>query len=227
VSAALDATHNAAAVVGSDVVAFVEGVTPERREAIVNSSMLAQLVATQKVGDPSKIYEWYDAYFDVLANIGWVIEDRGFAEYQQRADNFAAHEAILAVAATLLGGAPTALALVTSAINALKKVDESTPWITIFSRESQHAKAARFQVSLAEQQVDGQFLVTLMAFGLEATSSITQVLLFRVRHDEARLRQYSGKVTINTTVLDGLRDALRQKLVAHATDFVAALPPLG
>src|SRR4051812_48826175 len=38
-----------AAVVGSDVVSFVTGVTPERREAIVNSSLLAQLVAKKKV----------------------------------------------------------------------------------------------------------------------------------------------------------------------------------
>ncbi len=40
-----DAAKSQAAVVGSDIVSFVKGVSAERREAIVNSSMLAQLVA--------------------------------------------------------------------------------------------------------------------------------------------------------------------------------------
>ena len=66
VDLSFDTAKNQAAVVGSQIVSFVSGVTVERREAIVNSSLLAQLVATKKVGDPSRIYDWYDAYFDRL-----------------------------------------------------------------------------------------------------------------------------------------------------------------
>ena len=53
-----DTAKNQAAVVGSEVVSFVSGVTAERRDAIVNSSLLAQLVAKQKVSDPDRIYDW-------------------------------------------------------------------------------------------------------------------------------------------------------------------------
>jgi hypothetical protein len=52
---------NQAAVVGSDIVSFVKGVTPERREDIVNCSLLAQLGAKQQVSDPARIYDWYNA----------------------------------------------------------------------------------------------------------------------------------------------------------------------
>jgi hypothetical protein len=222
-----ETAKNQAAVVGSDVIAFVNGVTVERREAIVNSSLLAQLVAKNKVSDPNRIYEWYDAYFDVLTNIGWVVQDRSFAEYHESSQNFDAHQAILAVATSLLGAAPTALALVKTTIDALKSMDASSPWITIFSRESQTARTARFQISLAQQDPAGQFLVSLMAFGLEAKSTITQVLFFKAKASEASLRHYSGRVTINTGVLDGVRDALKAKLTAHAADYVKALPDIG
>ncbi|HET8625354.1 MAG TPA: hypothetical protein VFM14_17475, partial [Gemmatimonadales bacterium] len=47
----LDAGKDQAAVVGSELIAFVKGVTVERREAIVNSGLLAQLVANKKVPD--------------------------------------------------------------------------------------------------------------------------------------------------------------------------------
>src|SRR5215203_247209 len=64
-----DTTKNQAAVVGSGLVSFVSGVTPERREAIMNSSLLAQLVAKRKVGDETHLKEWYDHYSDVLQHI--------------------------------------------------------------------------------------------------------------------------------------------------------------
>jgi hypothetical protein len=224
ISSVLETGKDQAAVVGSDIVAFVTGVTAERREAIINSSLLAQLVATSRVADQSRVYDWYGEYFKVLSNIGWVIQQTGFAEYREQQDNFAAHEAILKVAATLLGPASTALALVTTTVQALKSMDKNTPWLTIFNRESQRARTAHFQVSLGEQEPNGQFFVSLMAFGLEASSKITQVLFFKVKRSEAKLKHLSGKVTINTGVLDSIRNDLQTKLVGHATAYVRALP---
>jgi hypothetical protein len=226
VDLAFDRAKDQAAVVGSDLISFVQGVTPERREAIVNSSLLAQLAAKKKVPDPDKTTEWYDAYFDVLTNIGWVIQDKQFAEYDERSENFEAHKAIMMVATTLLGPAAGALAIVESTLKALESMDEGNPWITIFNRESAHAKTARFQVSLAEQHEGDQFFVTLMAFSLEAKTTITQVLLFKTKASAATLRHSSGKVTINTTVLDSVRGPISAKLVGLAQDFVKSLPDL-
>lgn len=226
VELALDAAKTQTAIVGSEIVSFVSGVTAERREAIINSSLLAQLAAKKKVPDLTRIYDWYDAYFEVLTNVGWVVQDKGFAEYKESGSNFETHKAILAVASVVLGNAPTALAIVTSTLNALQSMDESRPWITIFNRESQKARTARFQISVAEQDEEGQFFVNLLAFGLEASSDVTQVLFFKVRKEKAKLRHYSGRVTINGTVLDGVSEAIKAKLVGHANDYVSQLPDL-
>lgn len=220
----LETGKDQAAVVGSDIVAFVTGVTAERREAIINSSLLAQLVANHEVQDRTRVYQWYDAYFRVLANIGWAIQQVSWAEYKQQEGGFQAHEAILKVATTLLGPATTALALVTTTIDALKSMDKNDPWITLFNRESQAAKTAHFQVALAEQAPDGQFLVTTMAFGLEAGSTVTQVLFFKVKKGQATLKHHRGQVTINTGVLDQVKDELQSKLKNHAEAYVKALP---
>ena len=73
--------------------------------------------------------------------------DQCFAEYRESSTDFDAHKAILAVATTLLGAAPAALALVKTTIEALQSMDSTTPWLTIFSRESQTSRAARFQMA--------------------------------------------------------------------------------
>lgn len=225
VEAALETGKNQAAVVGSDVVAFVTGVTAEHREAIVNSSLLAQLVATTKSPDRTRVYDWYNHYFKALENIGWTTQEANFAEYTEKASGLKAHEAILKVAVSLLSPGTAALALVTTTIEALKSMDKGSPWITIFSRESEHAQTAHFQVTLVDQDPNGQFLVSMMAFGLEAKSTVTQVLFFRIKKAEATLKHYSGKVTINTGVLEQVKDELEDKLKSHAESYIKALPP--
>jgi hypothetical protein len=131
-----------ASVVGSDVIAFAKGVTPETRGDIVNAVLLAQLVAKKSMAEPQTLAEvgaWYESYFDTLSRTGFVIQDKGFAEYHAKSDTFEAHEAIIEVATALLAGSPGALALVKTTLGALKKVSADSPWITLFHRESQSA----------------------------------------------------------------------------------------
>ena len=222
----LSAAKDQAVIVGSEITSFVKGVTPEQRQDIINSTLLAQLVAKKRVPDATDIYRWYDQYFDVLSNIGWLIQDRQFATYSESSDGFEAHQAIIDVAKTLLGPNLAALAVVQSALASLKSMSENSPWITLFNRESKVAKTARFQVSVAERAQDGQFLVSLLAFGLEAQSELTQVLFFRFMTNDARLKHYSGKVTIDSDVLAGVRQAIKEKVVSFAGGYVRALPDL-
>ena len=215
-----------AMVVGSDIVSFVKGVTEERRRDITNSALLAQLVANKKVPKNTNVLAWYDAYFDALTKIGWVVQSKQFVTHKEKSENFSAHEAILAVATTLLGPGATALAVIKTTLNALQSLDKNSPWITLFNQESQHASSARFQVMLAEQEESGQFLVTLMAFALTAKAKVTQVLLIKFRSNEVELKHSSGKVTINTAVLNAIREPVEQKLGNLATAFVKGLPDL-
>jgi len=220
------AQKDQAMVVASDIVAFVKGVSNERRQDIVNASLLAQLVANKKVPDKTNMIEWYNAYFDVLENIGWVVQNKTFSSYTEEADGLEAHEAILKVAAVFLGAAPAALAVVTSTLEALKSMDPSKPWVTIFDRESKHVKTGHFQIALAEQGENDQFLVSLMAFSLNAQSTLTNILFFKIRNDEAELQKCSGKVTINDQVLSDVRDLVRQKITTHVSEYIAKLPDL-
>ena len=215
-----DALKNQAAVVGSEVVSFVKGVSAARRQDIVNCALLAQLAADHKVKDKNMIFEWYDAYFEVLSNLGWVIQDKGFTVYEEEADGLEAHEAILKVATLLLGAAPTVLAVVITTLEAMKSMDKDNPWITIFDRESRAAEAARFQIALAEEDEAGQFMVSMMAFGLKGTSKLTQILFFKIHSDKVTFKHCSGKVTINEEVLAGVREKVRVKLIGRTGGYI-------
>jgi hypothetical protein len=222
----LQQAKDQATVVGSDVISFVSGVTAEQRQDLINCALLAQLVAKVQVSDATKIYDWYQSYFDVLKQIGWVVQEEQFATYRTGSMGLEAHEAIIALATTLLGASPAALAVVKATLDSLKSMSSNSPWLTIFNRESQSGKTARFQVTLAEPDGKGQFLVTLMAFGLDASSTLTQVLFFKFQSSEDVLKHFSGKVSIDSEVLAAVRDEIRKKLAAHVTAYVRTLPDL-
>jgi hypothetical protein len=218
-----DAAKTQSTVVGSDVLSFVTGVTAQGRDAIVNSSLLAQLVAKKKVPNADDADAWYEAYFDALGNLGWVIQEREFAVYEETEMNFDAHKAVLAVAATVLGAGATALAIVTSTINALQSMDEDKPWITIFNRESRAGTVGRFQISLVNQDENKDFLVSLMAFSMTAKATLTQVLFFRAKAGDVMLRHTKSEVTIASDVLTGALPAMKQKLASHVSEYVAMM----
>lgn len=222
--AALEAGKAQAAVVGSDVVSFATNVAPQWRQDLIHCSLFAQLWAKSQVSDPRRIFDWYDAYFGALQQLGWMIQDQGFAVYVETSRNFSAHEAILKVASQLLMPAAGSLALVKTTLDALAAMSTDSPFLTLFNRESQQANAARFQISLAEQGADGGLVVALMAFGLEARSSLTQVLFFKSLASEVTLRHCSGKVSVDTGLLEQLRGDLNEQLQDQGRSFIRRLP---
>ena len=222
-TSAFNTAKQQAAIAGSEILSFVEGVTPERRQAILSSALLAQLVAKKQVPDVENFDEWYRVYFDVLSSIGWVIQSATFAEYKEKSGDFDAHEAIINVATGLMGPAATGLALVKTTLEALQSMNQNEPWIKVFRLESHAARAARFQVGLASSAKDGQFTVDLMAFSLKATLDIIQVLFFTSKTSEATFKHRSAKITIDTEVLDAVQDAIRAKLAGLASRYIGAV----
>jgi hypothetical protein len=219
------AAKDQAMIVGSDIVSFVKGVTPERRADIARSSLLAQLAAKKRVRDKKDIYKWYEAYFDVLMNVGWIIQDQGFAVYTEASRDFETHEAIMKVAASLLGPSAATLAVVKATLDALKSMAANSPWITLFNRESRSSNTARFQINLVEGRGRGeQLIVSMMAFGLEATSRQTQILFAKFQSNDVSVKQYSSKITIEPDVLESIRDLISKRVAAYARDYIRTLP---
>ena len=216
-------TKNQAMVVGGDIVSFVTGTDPTLRTRIMHCALLAQLAANRKVASREDIRSWYEAYFDVLEQLGWAVQQRGFSEHHEKGDDFEAHQAILSVAATVLGSAPAALDLVKSTLAAMKETAKGS-WMTVFQQESQAAKAARFQVTVAEPASRGGTVVWLMAFQLDATIRLTQVLFFKFRSMDVRLHHSSGRVAIDTDLLAVVAPSIRSRVHDYVQSYVENIP---
>lgn len=220
---AADNEAQQAMVIGSDIVSFVSGTDSSLRTAIMHSTLLAQLAANRKVSTRNDIRKWYDAYYDVLTQLGWIIQDRGFSEHNEASNDFEAHQAILSIAASAFGPSSTTLAVVESTLESMKKMAQGA-WMTIFQNESQAAKAARFQVTVAEPATSGGAFVSLMAFELTATVRLTQVLFFKFRSTDVQLRHSSGRVAIDENLLTAIAPAIAKKVNDYVETYVEDIP---
>lgn len=222
-----DAGKDQAVVVGSGVVTFAQGVPPERRLAVTNSLLLAQLVARHNVPDASNLADWYRQYTSVLANIGWLVETNSTTQTVDNSTDFDTHDAVLSIATTLLGpGAVTALKLVGATLDALSGVDNTKPWLTIFNRETRSVNTSNFQVALAQQTPDGHFVVSIMAFVLKGNTVSTQVLFFRAKQEDVQFSHYASDADIDVTILDSLEPDLSNRVAAHSKAYISQLPDL-
>jgi len=218
-----DKAKTQAQVVGSGVFSFAEGVTADVREAISDSALLAQLVANKKTPVEQDPVAWFKTYSEVLQNVGWTLQVGQWDDYTAKGNAAEVHDKILEVLTAALGPTAAAVAIVTATVKALQGMNANSPWITLFNRESQRAKIARFQVGLVEKNEQSDVFVSLLVCLIKAEETITQVLFFKYRAAKAHFEANGAKVSINRAALADLGPAIRTKVRAYQKDYLSSI----
>ena len=221
----LRTTEPQALVVGSELVAFAPGVLSTFREDLVNSTLLAQLSANERVPDRTQIFDWYNVYFDALAQIGWSVEDRDFSTHVESGQDFEAHAAIQRVMTRALGSGSDVLELVKRTLEGMQAADDSRA-VVLFHRETRTAQSAHFQVGAVEAGQAGEPFATLVAFSMQARVQTTQLLFLRSRTSDVTLHHCSSRIRIDPAVAEAVRGPLADRLATHSIAYVKAMPVL-
>ena len=227
-TAVFDAAKNQAQVVGGSLFSFVQGVTPEVRTAISNSALLAQLVANKKYSAEANPLDWYRVYNEVLHNVGWVIQTGEWNKYEGKGTIAEVHQQLIEVLGAAITGGPAA-ALIKSAIDALTKIQKDQAngsWLRIFSRETQKARISRFQVGLAEPGADADVFITLLCCVINASKTVTEVLVFKFKAENADFTANLGKVSVNKDSIEAIGPAIRQKVLDYQTAYLSSIKDL-
>jgi hypothetical protein len=218
-----EATKDQALVVGSGLLSFASGVTAETRSAISDSALLAQLVATKRFSVNEAPKDWYSTYQEVLQNVGWVMQDFGWADYTATGTAVEVNEKVIEVLTAALGPSAAALTIVKAAVDMLAKMSPGSSWFTIFNRESAKANMARFQIGLVETGEESDVFVSSLACLIQAKSTMTQVLVFKFRNSQAKFEANSSKMSVNRDALYHLVPAIRSKVRAYQADYVSSI----
>ncbi|PLX54601.1 MAG: hypothetical protein C0629_16795 [Chromatiales bacterium] len=215
-------------VAGSGLIVAAENVPAQTRADLINCTLFAQLAATGDVPDSKKIMPWYDAYFRRLRILGWAQSDYQFQDYKFKGKHAEAHKAVEKVLAALLGPQAAAIVVIQTTLQALQEMDENSPWLTLFDKQSKVETAARFQVATAQVGPGGLLQTALVAFHLKARAKFTQVLFFKFSSSSTSLKYASGIATIQESALNETRELIADQLARYRRQMVADVkfPPL-
>lgn len=209
--------------VGSQLVEFTGQVSQDLRGAIADSMLLAQLAASKAAADSPDVFRWYDKYVEVLQRVGWQLREVEFQKQALSDSGASLHEAIIPVIAAMLGPQAAAASLVLGVLNGLRDMDRNAPWITLVDRASRHGHGAKLQVGYVDANDRGEPVVTLACFGINASQTITQVLFFKHRAQNAELKKATGTMAAQLARLESARDAMANRVAPFVSDYIAKL----
>jgi hypothetical protein len=209
--------------VGPQLAEFSDSVSADLRPMISNTMLLAQLAADKATAQSDDVLDWHEKYRDVLSKVGWQVHD---AQDQLRVikdKNLRVHKAIIPVLTALLGNTAAAASMIVTVLKGLEEMDQDSPWITLFERQSQHAKGAKFQLSYVDADPNGEPSIKLLSCAIKAEKTITQVLFFKFSSQRAEMHDRSTQLSTNRDVLAAGKDAISAKVGSFINDFVKGI----
>lgn len=202
------------------VISIAASVKTQHREDLLNSLLLAQLVASKKHPDEAQTMEWYATYTEVLINIGWNVQSRQFSDFTTSKSIFEMDNAILDILGAAVGG--SYMAVIVKTLEAFKKLSDSDNKIIAFEKNTHSLKKGSFQVGMATAE-DDALAVNMGAFVLSSTNEIKNILFFKSGKDQFELKVSLIEMTLNESIYRTVRTDIANKLTSHISRYVAEL----
>lgn len=209
------------AVVGNLVASFVDGVTGQNKQDVVDATLFAQLVANGKTNRAADPVGWTTAYSASLERLAWIVPSFRFVQLNSSAAQFSIEQAILHILRGVLTG--DALETMRTAIDAVKALSTQDRRFVIFERNSHSGGAGNFQFDSVGQTSGGQPQMTFSGYNFQSTDQVTNVLWFRFNNNSTSFRATRTTMLLNTAVYARVRDAVQNRLVTYVNDYVGGV----
>lgn len=209
------------AIDGNIIASFVDGVSGQQKNDVLNACLLAQLAANAKFRRETQPVEWTQFYSRVLENIGWVVPSFQFRGLRTSQARFTMDAVIIRLLTGLLSGAE--METVQAAIDAVKALEADDRRFVIFERNSTRTNVGNFQVDNVGVSATGVLSMKLGAFSFDTNTTVTNVLWFSFSGNATSMKVSKTTMVLNEQVYERIRDAVVNKLGARAADFIGGL----
>jgi hypothetical protein len=213
------------AVDGNIVESFVDGVTGQQKNDVLNACLLAQLAANAKFNRTSQPVEWSNQYGTVLMNIAWVVPTFQFRGMHTSAQRFTMDQVVLKLVQSLLTA--DQISKLTETMNAMKALEDHDRRFVIFQRNSTSQSDGNFQVNSVGASADGTLSMKFNAYAFDTNTSVTNVLWFSFSGNSTSLKVSSSTFVLNEQVYARLRDPILNKLGSRGVDYIGGLELAG
>ncbi len=202
------------------LVSFVAGVGQQNQADVLNSTLLAQLAANKKYDREKDTVNWYAFYRNVIENVGWVVQEFQFEQYNVSGASVTTDKIVAEVLAAIATG--NDLAVITSVLNAIKGLSRDDNRLVLFDHASHSSKNGNFQISSCAES-GGVVVMKIGAFYFSTTQNVDRVLWFDFSSSNSNIYKGAQAMTLNNDVYSQVRSTIVTKLGDNAKNFIANL----
>ena len=147
------------------VIAFADGVAPEKRQAVMNIAQLSEAYADIKANRKTNALAWYEAYHESMQACGWTFTNYIYTTHDTKNVNVTMDSLVLEIVAMAAG--MNAAAIVPLLGNVFDRIKKDNAIITLFDNNSKGSSVGSCQIMPCIES-EGGIAVTVLA-GLECT----------------------------------------------------------
>jgi len=214
-------TGDAGAVVAGSVLSFVASLSGDARQNVLDSTLLAQLVANTEVKSTEDPAGWYRRYTNVLENVGWVIQGRGFANHEKSSGTLELNKEAFSLLEAIMS--TNKLQVLSKTLDALKNVSDGSQALAIFTGNAASSTSGVFQLGAAEQDPNGNVTLGLGTFYFRTDEHRGRFLFVTWRNEEIGLEFVTEQATLNEKIYAVVKPHVDAKLAERRAQFVQGL----
>lgn len=213
-----------AAVVGSNLLAFAEGVSRQNKEDVMDSFLFATLVANKAFNPETQSQQWYARFNGVLSTLGWLSTNWSYSRYRASHQLFTMDQAGLEILASAIAAAalpgPASAAMLSVAADALKTLQASEKPLRLFERQTKSHQGANFRIGACVEAADGTINLAIGAVNFQARSEVVDVLFWE--WDSANVETFRGEdhLVLNRRLYAQVRETVQRRLGDNAKSAI-------
>ena len=208
-----------------NLVSFTANLTGKDKTDVLDSILLAQLVASNNNSRNDKPVDWYNDYFKVLTNIGWVLQGEPFAPYHASGSTVTIEKTVIELLSAIASG--QMVLIVKQVLESLKNLTENDRGFVIWDRSTHSKKNGNFQLSGATKE-NTSIALNAVNLYFSATQTDTKFLWFSYSTSDVLLNYRNTTLTLNQEIYSTVRNKIKEKLEDRTNAYVdnLELPPL-
>lgn len=198
---------------------FSKGVSDQTQEDVLNSLLLAQRAASKKFPDNEQIKDWYEMYFHVLQELGYVVTNRDWNTLGEKSHALEIDKAIF----ELLSGLLTVpqINVLTRSLDMLKSLGSDDKRLIAFESNTAKHNRGNFQLGSAEES-NGNVSIIGSGFILESEKQMKKILFLKFDKNVVNIKLDFFRAELATSEYSKNREAVKKKL-GNSHDFIASL----
>lgn len=215
----LDLDKLPAGVVSGTTLIDFSAVPDQNVRAGVSLAMLfASRVATKAMTPDDDEDDWLAAYTTNLSELGFSVAGSAIVDSRFKKIGLRVHKAIIPFLTVAFGGVAVG-PIILAGLKNLQEVDASSPWITLFDRETRRFKARELHfaaVSSTETDTNIRYAIARLNVAL----SDTNVFFVKLTDAEAHFESSTTTMSANNGLLAIMEPKLRARLADLANNFI-------